>query len=420
MSKLCGGVRGFDSVPDEVLMLILDHHFDIMRHASFKQSKPQSTAPRLQFHYELQMSLCLVSRRFNRLISYLLRRNGLIRVTCLLDPHLDFYYLLPSICHSEHANMFQIPCPHLGIDLSRGIPDPLMVESIICVGVLPTLLDLVQLHHAAGRTLLPNVFDVHSLNGRTRMSITSETGAEFELRTSVASSIIRHLPALQEVTGAEGQVSYELGEQAQGLPQTLPLWTVAFQIARLHCLSKDVDRRRLGLQILRYLLVSMLVVVDPWHANAAPSQHFETGLRMMALSSAVLIDALMVEPNMLEIFYGRNVSGAADTFHREICPCTYLPHDMVPLNGRDHTGTPELWPFVHLAMHFFHCLLTCDRNIRRARLERFRQSRAGLTSSTGIEERRSVYIKALERSVECCACSACIASEATLNFPDFG
>lgn len=316
--------------------------------------------------------------------------------------------------------MFQIPCPHLVIDLSRGIPNPLLVESIICADVLPTLLDLVQLHHAAGRTLLPDVFDMHSLNRRIRMSITSETGAESELRASVTSSIIRHLPALQGDVGAEAQLSYEVGDQAQELSQTLSLWTVAFQIARLHCLSKDVGRRRLGLQVLRYLLVSMLVVVDPWHIDAATSQRLESGLRMMALSSAVLIDALVVEPNMLEIFYGTNVSGAADTFHSEICPCTYLPRDMVPLSGRDHPETRELWLFVHLAMHFFHCLLICDRNVRKVRLESFRQTQAGLSSSTRIEARRSVYLKALERSVECCACSDCIASEATVHFPDFG
>ena len=421
MSELCGGVRGFDSVPDEILMLILDHHFGITRHASLKRSKPQSTAPRLQFHYELQMSLCQVSRRFNRLISYLLRRNGLIRVTCLLDPHLDFYYLLPSICHSERANMFQIPCPHLRINLSRGTPNPLLVESIICADAVPTLLDLVQLHHAAGRTLLPDVFDMHSLNRRVRMSITSETtDVQLELRANVTSSIVRHLPALHGDVGADGELSYELEDQAKELSQTLSLWTVAFQIARVHCLSEDVDRRRLGLQILRYLLVSMLVVVDPWHKNgAAMSQHFEDGLRMMALSSAVLIDALVVEPNMLEIFYGTNVPGAADTFHSEICPCTYLPHDLVPLSGRDHPKIRELWEFVHLAMHFFHCLLVCDRNVRKVRLESFRQTQAGLSSSAGIQARRSVYIRALERSVECCACVDCIVSEATVNFPDF-
>ena len=422
MSEPCGRVRGLDDVPDEILMLILDHHFNITRDASLKRSRPQSTAPRLQFHFELQMSLCRVSKRFNWLISYLLRRNGLIRVTCLLDPHLDFYYLLPSICHSERANMFQIPCPHLSIDLSRGMPNPLLVESIICADVVPTLLDLVQLHYAAGRTLLPDVFDMHSLDRRMRMSITSETtDVQLELRANLISSIIRHLPALQGVVGAEGEMSYELEDQAYELSQTLSLWSVAFQIARLHCLSEDVDRRRLGLQILRYLLVSMLVVVDPWHAiGAGTPQHLEGGLRMMALSSAVLIDALVVEPNMLEVFYGTNVPGAADTFHGEICPCTYLPHDLVPLSGRDHPKIRELWEFVHLAMHFFHCLLVCDRNVRKVRLESFRQTQAGLSSSAGIQARRSVYIKALERSVECCACGDCIVSEAAVNFPDFG
>ena len=317
--------------------------------------------------------------------------------------------------------MFQIPCPHLGIDLSRGIPNPLRVESIICVDVLSTLLDLVQLHHAAGRTLLSDVFDIHSLDRRMRMSITSETtDVQLELRASVASSIIRHLPALQEGVGAKGELSYKIGEQAHELPQTLSLWTAAFRIARLHCLSKDVDRRRLGLQILRYLLVSMLVVVDPWHTNAATSQHFEGGLRMMALSSAVLIDALVVEPNMLGLFYGTNVPGAADTFHSEICPCTYLPHNLTPFSGRDHPRTRELWAFVHSAVHFFHCLLICDRDVRKAHLESFRQTQAGLGASTVTETRRSVYLKALERSVECCACGDCIANEATVHFPDFG
>lgn len=104
------------------------------RHASLKRPRPQFTAPRLQFQYELKMSLCQISRRFNRLISHLLWRNGLIRVTCLLGPHLDFYYLLPSICHSERADIFQIHCPHPYIDLSRGMPTALEcpVECCTC------------------------------------------------------------------------------------------------------------------------------------------------------------------------------------------------------------------------------------------------------------------------------------------------
>lgn len=418
MAQHCGGVRGFDSVPDEVLSLILNHHFDITRHARLKTSEPQSTAPRLQFQYELQMSLCRVSRRFNHLISYLLRRNGLIRVTCLLDPHLDFYYLLPTICHSERTDMFQIPCPHLNIDLSHGMPDPLRVESIICAGILPMALDLARLHYTAGRTLLPSVFDIHSLDSRLRINITGDTVAESRLRPSVTSSIIRYLPALQKSAETAWDSCYELAEQAQESPPTPSLWAVAFQIARMHCLSTDVNRRRLGLQILRYLLLTMMVVVNPWDTAATTSQHLDVSLRMMALSSAVLIDALVVEPNMLEIFYGKDVTGAADAFHREICPCTYISSGTMSSSGRDRPEAPEPWPFIQSAMHFFHCLLTCDRNVRKARLESFRQTRAASTPSTSLEARRSVYIKALRQSVECCACSGCIASETTIYFPN--
>jgi hypothetical protein len=413
-------VRGFDSIPDEILSLILDHHFDITRHASLKTSEPQSKAPRLQFQYELQMSLCEVSKRFNHLISYLFRRNGLIRVTCLLDPHLDFYYLLPTICHSERTDMFQIPCPHLSIDLSHGMSDPLLVRSIICASTLPTVLDLARLHHTAGCTLLPSLYDIQPLNSRMRIGISGDTTVGPDRLASVTSSITRHLPALQKVVEAEGESTYELEEQTQESPQTLSLWAAAFQIARTHCVSTDVNRRRLGLQILRYLLLSMMVVINPWDPNKARSQHLGSSLRMMALSSAVLIDALVVEPNMLEEFYGRNSPGAADAFHREICPCTYLPRDFMPSSGDDCRRAREPWPFVQSAMHFFHCLLTCDRNVRKARLESFRQTRADPTSSTGIEARRSVYVRVLEKSVQCCACSDCIVSEATIYFPNFG
>jgi len=187
----------------------------------------------------------------------------------------------------------------------------------------------------------------------------------------------------------------------------------------MRCLSTDVNRRHLGLQILRYLLLTMMVVVNPWNPNAATSQHLEGSLRVMALSSAVLIDALVVEPHMLEIFYGRNAPGAADAFHREICPCTYLPRGMIPPGGRNHPGAREFWPFVQSAMHFFHCLLIRDWNVWKARLESFRQTRADSISSTEIETRHSVYVRALEQSVECCACSDCIASETTIYFPNF-
>lgn len=413
-------MKGFDSVPDEILSLILDHHFDITRYANLKTSEPQSKVPRLQFQYELQMSLCRVSKRFNHLIWYLFRRNGLVRVTCLLDPHLDFYYLLPTICHSERTDMFQIPCPHLSIDLSHGMSNPLQVRSIICASALPTVLDLARLHHTAGCALLPSVFDIRSLNSRMRINISGDTVLEPYVLASVTSSIIRHLPELQKCIEAEGKSSYELEEQAQESPQTLSLWAVAFQIARVHCISTDVHRRRLGLQILRYLLLTMMVVINPWDPNTARLQHLDGSLRMMALSSAVLIDALVVEPNMLEIFYGKNSPGAADAFHREICPCTYLPRGIMPPASDDGCDACRPWPFVQSAMHFFHCLLICDRNVRKTRLESFRQTRADSNSSIGIEARRSVYVRALEQSVECCACSDCIASEAKIYFPNFG
>ena len=418
MSEQSCVVRGFDSLPDEILSLILDYHFDITCYASLKTSEPQSKAPRLQVQYELQMSLCRVSKRFNHLISHLFRRNGLVRVTCLLDPHLDFYYLLPTICHSERTDMFQIPCPHLSIDLSHGMSAPLQVKSIICASALPTALDLARLHHAAGCALLPSVFDIISLNSRIKIDITGDVVAGSTLPASVVSLVIRHLPALQKSVDGEGEASYELEEQAQDSPQMLSLWAVAFQIARVHCLSADLSRRRLGLQILRYLLLTMMVVVNPWDPDAARSQHLDNSLRIMALSSAVLIDALVVEPNMLEMFYGENFPGAADAFHGEVCPCTYLPRDIVPPVGGDRRAACELWPFVQSAMHFFHCLLICDRNVRKARLESFRQMRVGSVSSTGSEDRRSVYVMVLERSVECCACSDCIASQETIHFPD--
>ena len=418
MSEQSGAVKGFESVPDEILSMILEHHFDIARNVRLKMSQPQSDAPRLQFRHELQMSLCRVSKRFNYHVSYLFRRNGLLRVTCLLDRHLDFYYLLPTICHSERTDMFQVPCPHITIDLSHGLSDVLLVRAIICASALPTALDLARLHHTAGCVLLPNVFDVHPLNDRLYINISSHTAIGRKCVGSVTSSVFRHLPALQKVSGAEGNSTYELERQAQGSQDTLAIWAMAFQIARIHCVSTDTDRRRLGLQILRYLLLSMMVVVNPWDPSTARSQYLDGSLKMMVLSSAALIDALVVEPKMLEVFYGKTSQDVAHTFHQEICPCTYLPGGIDSANSMSHRGVYEVWPLAQPAVQFFHCLLICDPSIRKERLESFRQMQAGLPSGTGIKERCSVYVRALEESITHCECSDCIVSEATIYFTD--
>ena len=418
MTEQCGVVKGLDSVPDEIMSMILEHHFDIARNVRLKVSEPQSNAPRLQFQYELQMSLCRVSKRFNYHVSYLFRRNGLFRVTCLLDRHLDFYYLLPTICHSERTDMFQVPCPHITIDLSHGLSDVLLVRSIICASALSTALDLARLHHTAGRVLLPNLFDVRPLNSRVSMNISSDTVVGPKRLASVTSAVFRHLPALQKVSEAEGSSTYKLERQAQESEQTLVLWTLAFQAARIHCVSADADRRRLGLQILRYLLVSMMIVVNPWDQSTGRSRYLDGSLKMMVLSSAALIDALVVEPKMLEVFYGKTPQDAAHIFHQEICPCTYLPRDIESPDGIDHRRVSEVWPLAQPAVRFFHCLLVCDSSIRKGRLESFRQMQAVLPSGTGIKERCSVYVRTLEKSITHCACSYCIASEATIYFPN--
>jgi hypothetical protein len=314
--------------------------------------------------------------------------------------------------------MFQVPCPHITIDLSHGLSDVLLVRSIICASALPTVLDLARLHHTAAGVLLQNVFDVRPLNSRISISISSDAAIGQKRLANATSSVIKHLPTLQKVSEVEGSSTYELERQAHESQNTLVLWAVAFRIARFHCLSTDADRRRLGLQILRYLLVSMMVVVSPWDTSTARSRYLHESLRMMVPSSTALIDALVVEPKMLEVFYGKTSQDAAHIFHQEICPCTYLPRGSELVNGMDHCLAYKIWPLAQPAVQFFHCLLVCDPSIRKGRLEKFRQMQAELPSGTGIKERCSVYIRALEKSISRCACSDCMASEATIYFPD--
>lgn len=417
MSDHASIAESFEGLPDELLAMILAYHFDVARNPVIKASQPQSMAPRLQFQCALQMSLCRVSKRFYECISKLLRANGLIRVTCLVDPHLDFYYLSPTICHSEHTDKFQVSCPSLWIDLSHGIDDALVVQSIVSKDLLPTALGLVRLHHAASLVLLPTVHELQQLDDGIKLFLSTQYNLEDCAMNSIDSLIMGQFPEMERHAKAGRGWAYSLAEQPHGSQHSPALWVGAIQIARTHCLSEDVSRRRLGLRILRYILITMMVVINPWEPNPESTGTFDQIVKMMALASAVLIDAIVVEPQILTLFYGKHPPETFNELHQEVCPCGYLPlaFERVLVSGNPR---PDLtWSFIRSTMCFLHCILEYDQDLYRKRLDSFREMRME-TDDAGLKSRTDVYISAIERTSFRCKCNECIGTVQKVFFPD--
>lgn len=204
-------------------------------------------------------------------------------------------------------------------------------------------------------------------------------------------------------------------------PQLLP-WSVAFQIARTMSISLEHPDRCLGLKIMRYLLVSMLVVTNPWKQTIAGGDGSNAYLRIMALVSAALIDALVVEPELFRIFYGDDSlnSDVIYTFHHEVCPCRYLPRGTESGEAYGFAKTDEVWAWIQVAIHFLHSTLVYSESIRKTRIERLRKIEKVLDQDASMARSRCrIYIDAMERYhlSPNCYCSLSSNSEITVHFP---
>jgi hypothetical protein len=392
-------------------MSILDYHFDIRRLPPLVATDPSSRVPQLQLQHKLQMSLCRVSKSFRESISRLLLQNGLLRVTCLVDPLLDFYYLSPTICLSERTDMFQISCPQVTIDLAQGLPEALSVRSIISVDMLPAVLQVAQLHHTAGLTVLPQLDTAFQPRGNMTIDISCNDPAEFRFLHKAKVAVLNTLPDSNKIRETTRSVQFGITPWQQGEKLPRPSWDVAFQIGQRYPLSKDAKERQLGLQVLRYLLATMLVAISPWDTDKINYAGLTTDVKTMILISAILIDSLVVEPKMLQIFYGDTTPEIIREFHREICPCIYLPHGMRSGARYGFPEGDETWLFIESATHFLHNILPCEKSVRMFRLQRFRRRNDNITlDAPEVKERCTVYVEALERyhnggSSYCCLSS---------------
>lgn len=387
-----------ERLPEEMLLNILDYNFDIGRLPLLVATDPSCGLPQLQLQHKLQMSLCRVSKTFHRSISRLLRQSGLLRVTCWLDPHLDFYYLSPTICLSERADMFQTTCPRITIDLAHGLPQALPVRSVISVAMLPTVLQIARLHHTAGLTVLPQINKILEPHGKMTINISYDPLAGFPFLSRVKMAISNTLPSSKKVRETANAAHFDLitWKEHETLPS--PSWNIAYEIGRRYSLSKDTTERLLGLQILRYLLATMLVVINPWNKDKIAYADFTVDVKMMSLISAVLIDALVVEPKMLQIFYEDATPEVVHDFHKEVCPCRYLPHGIQSGARYGYQEGHETWLFVQSATYFLHNILPCEKPQRVFWLEDFRKRCENITLDTPeVKERCKIYVGALER-----------------------
>jgi len=404
-----------ERLPEEILMSILDYHFDIRRLPPLVATDPSSTVPQLQLQHKLQMSLCRVSKNFRKSISRLLLQNGLLRVTCLVDPLLDFYYLSPTICLSDRTDMFQIPCPQVTIDLAQGLPEALPVRSIISVHMLPAVLQVAQLHHMAGLTVLPQLDTAFQPSGNMTIDISCNSPTEFRSLHKAKVAVSNTLPNSNKTKETAQSAQFGIAPWQQGEKLPRPPWDVAFQISRRYPLSADRKERQLGLQVLRYLLATMVVAINPWNTSKIEYPGFTKDVKMMTLISAILIDSLVVEPEMLQTFYGDTTPEIIREFHREICPCIYLPHGMESGARYGFTEGDETWLFIESATQFLHNILPYEKSLSMIRLQNFRRRNDNITLyAPEVKERCTVYLEALERYHNGGSSYCCLASDAPL------
>jgi hypothetical protein len=406
--------------PEEILTKILECILDVSRMTIPETVGPTCGDDPLQLLCSMQMSLCRVSKRFYSCASHLMRRSGLLHITCWLDPHLDFYYLSPTICRSDRADMFQVPSPHLTIYLTHKLNDAVCVQSVASVHHLPLLLEIAQLHHAAGLILLPSAFDVHDARSEIRFAVSCGVDDGQTHLQAVKSSLHRHLPGLSEGETVDGTSNYALEKQETRIAVPTSSWRVAFQLGRMLCISSHNSHRQHGLKIVRYLLVSMLIVIEPLDPITAKLRSSNSNLRIMALVSAALIDALVVEPELFSLFYDKDSADVAYTFHHEVCPCRYMPYGIDSGEVYGFAAADDSWCFIRIVIHLLHSILVRDSSIQQARIESLRQLRADLPlSASKSQSRCHVYIEALERYYRSGNCHRCLASgpEDRVHFP---
>lgn len=387
-----------ERLPEEILLSILDYHFDTKHLPLLVATDPSSRVPQLQLQHKLQMSLCRVSKRFRDSISRLLLQNGLLRVTCWVDPFLDFYYLSPTICLSERTDMFQISCPEVTIDLAQGLREASSVCSIVSVDMLPTVLQIAQLHHTAGLTVLPQMDAAFQPRGDMTIDLSCDALAEFPLLQKAKAAVSNSFPSPNEIRETAKSIRFDITAWKQGEDLPRPSWDVAFKTGWRYALSTDATERQLGLQVLRYLLATMLVAVNPWDTDKINYADFTTDVKIMALISAVLIDSLVVESEMLQMFYGDTTPEIIREFHREVCPCRYLPHGIQSGAKYGFSEGDEAWLFIESTTYFLHNTLPCEKSQRKFRLENFRKRSDSIKLDTlGVKKRCTVYVEALER-----------------------
>jgi len=421
MSATLQRLSPIERLPEEILLSILDYHFDIKCLPLLVATDPSSRVPQLQLQHKLQMSLCRVSKRFRESISRLLLQNGLLHVTCWVDPLLDFYYLSPTICFSERTDMFQVPCPQVTIDLAHGLPEASSVCSIISIDMLPTVLRVAHFHHTAGLTMLPQMNDNFQPRGDMTIDLSCNTLVEYPSVQNISAAVSNSLPRSHKSKETTETVQFSITAWKQGEELPRPSWDVVFEIGRQHSLSRDATERQLGLQVLRYLLATMLVAISPWDVETMTSEQIAADVRTMTVISAVLIDSLVVEPEMLQVFYGGTSPEIIREFHREVCPCNYLPHGVQSGTKYGFLEGNEGWLFVQSATFFLHNILPCENSQRVSRLQTFRKRSYDINSDTPeLKNRCAIYVQALERFHDGGSKYCCLSSSPTSAYTKVG
>jgi hypothetical protein len=317
--------------------------------------------------------------------------------------------------------MFQVPCPQITIDLAQGLPEASSVCSIISIDMLPTVLRVAHFHHTAGLTMLPQINGDLQPRGDMTIDVSCNPPVEYPSLQKISAVVSNSLAGSQKSRETAGTVQFNITtwKRGEGLPR--PSWDVVFKIGRQHSLSMDATERQFGLQVLRYLLATMVVAIIPWDVETMTSGQIATDVRMMAVISAILIDSLVVEPEMLQIFYGGTSPEIIREFHREVCPCNYLPHGVRSGTKYGFLEGNEAWLFIQSATFFLHDILPCENSQRVSRLQNFRKRSYDINSNTPeLQNRCAVYIQALQRYHDGGGRYCCLSSSPTSAYIKVG
>jgi hypothetical protein len=316
--------------------------------------------------------------------------------------------------------MFQIPSPHVTIYLTHDFTDAVCVQSVASVQHLPLLLEIVLLHRSAGLVLLPSAYDVHNMTRKIYFTVSGKANNGSTDLQTIKSLLSKHLPGLRKEAPI-GEISpYVMDNLESKIAVPTSHWRVAFQLGRRLCLSPHRCSRRLGLKVVRYLLVSMIVATEPTKRSIADLQGSNTDLKMMALVSTALIDALVVEPELFSLFYDEDSTDLAYVFHHDVCPCRYMPYGIDSGDVYGFGSADISWWVVRVAIHFLHSILVREASIQRTRIDALGQLRADLPlDAPELKARCGVYIEALERYHLSSNCHRCLpsGSETPVQFP---